>query len=235
MSAFETSLIGIITIGLLHGLEPGHGWPIAILYSTRTTRPTLNALIASGIISFFHFISSIAIVGIYLLISTTVNFANIFLKYFAFIALVLLAFKLLTEKVEDEFKTQHGHFHDNTEDIEHEHEHEHPGIGYHTHVHYHAKRIILNLWGIASFAFFLGFAHEEEFALLALVMSGFNPFLLIISYASSVTASLIGITIIGIKVCEKVKVRIGRYDKYIPKISGLIILILAIGVITGLS
>ncbi|MEM3710141.1 MAG: nickel/cobalt transporter, partial [Nitrososphaerales archaeon] len=206
MSAFETSLIGIITIGLLHGLEPGHGWPIAILYSTRTTRPTLNALIASGIISFFHFISSIAIVGIYLLISTTVNFANIFLKYFAFIALVLLAFKLLTEKVEDEFKTQHGHFHDNTEDIEHEHEHEHPGIGYHTHVHYHAKRIILNLWGIASFAFFLGFAHEEEFALLALVMSGFNPFLLIISYASSVTASLIGITIIGIKVCEKVKV-----------------------------
>ncbi|MEM3382935.1 MAG: nickel/cobalt transporter [Nitrososphaerales archaeon] len=234
MSTFEISLIGVIAIGLLHGIEPGHGWPIALLYSLRKPRPKLNALISSGIISFFHFISSITIVGIYLFISTMIKFVNTFIKYFAFIALLSLAFKLLTEKVEDEFKTQHGHFHDNTEDIEHEHEHEHPGTGYHTHVHYHAKRIFLSLGGIASFAFFLGFAHEEEFALLALVMSGLDPFFLILSYASSVTASLIGITIIGVKICEKVKVGINRYEKYIPKISGLVILILAIGVITGL-
>lgn len=235
MCAFETSLIGIILIGLLHGLEPAHGWPIALLYSARTSKPTLYALITSGIISFFHFISSIAVLGLYLLISITIIFYNLLIKYISFLALILLAFKLLTEKVEDEFKAQHGHFHDNTEDIEHEHEHEHPGIGYHTHMHYHAKRIILSLWGIASFAFFLGFAHEEEFALLALLMSGVDPFFLIVSYASSVTTSLIGITIIGIKMYEKVRVRIFRYEKYIPKISGLIILMLAIGLIIGLS
>jgi len=26
---------GVILIGLLHGLEPGHGWPVAALYSLR--------------------------------------------------------------------------------------------------------------------------------------------------------------------------------------------------------
>jgi nickel/cobalt exporter len=234
MSSFEASIIGVITIGLLHGLEPGHGWPVALLYSTRTYKPTFYAFISSGIISFFHFMSSIAVVGVYVLMSDLVNFVNPILSYIAFVALILLAFRLLTEKVKDEFAAQHGHFHDNAEDIEHEHEHEHPGVGRHTHVHYHAKRVILSLWGIASFAFFLGFAHEEEFALLALAMSGINPFFLMVAYASSVTASLIGITILGIKMYEKVRARVNRYEKYIPKISGLVLLVMAIGLIIGL-
>ncbi|MCP8316457.1 MAG: nickel/cobalt transporter [archaeon] len=234
MSSFEASLIGVIMIGLLHGLEPGHGWPIALLYSARTVRPTFYAFISSGIISFFHFISSIAVVGVYLLVSNLINFVSPILRYIAFIALVLLAFRLLTERVKDEFKAQHGHFHDNIKDIEHEHEHEHPGVGRHTHIHHHAKRIILSLWGIASFAFFLGFAHEEEFALLALAMGGVNPFFLMVAYASSVTVSLVGITIIGMKMYEKVRARVGRYEKYIPKISGFVLLALAIGLIIGL-
>jgi len=234
MSSFDPALVGVITIGLLHGLEPGHGWPIALLYSARTVRPAFYAFISSGIISFFHFISSIAVVGMYLLVSDLINFVSPILRYIAFVALVLLALRLLTEKVKDEFEAQHGHFHDNTKDIEHEHEHEHPRVGYHTHVHHHAKRIILSLWGIASFAFFLGFAHEEEFALLALAMGGVNPFFLMVAYASSVTASLIGIAIIGIKMYEKVRARVGRYEKYIPKISGLVLLVMAIGLIIGL-
>ena len=234
MSSFEASLIGVISIGLLHGLEPGHGWPIALLYSARTVRPTFYAFVSSGIISFFHFISSIAVVGVYLLVSNLVNFVSPILRYIAFVALVLLAFRLLTEKVKDESEAQHGHSHDNTEDIEHEHEHEHPGVGYHTHVHNHTKRIILSLWGIASFAFFLGFAHEEEFALLALAIGGVDPFLLMVAYASSVTASLVGIAILGMKMYEKVKVKVNRYEKYIPKISGLVLLVMAIGLIIGL-
>jgi ABC-type nickel/cobalt efflux system permease component RcnA len=233
MSSFEASLIGVVAIGLLHGLEPGHGWPIALLYSARTVRPTFYALISSGILSFFHFVSSIAVVVIYLLASSLINFTSSILRYIAFAALVLLAFKLLTGKVKDEFETQHGHFHDNAEDVEHEHEHEHPKVGRHTHVHFHPKRIFLSLWKIASCAFFLGFAHEEEFALLALAMGGVNPLFLMVAYGSAVTASLVGITILGIKMYEKVKVKINRYEKYIPKISGLVLLILAIGLIIG--
>lgn len=231
MSSVEASLIGVVAIGLLHGLEPGHGWPIALLYSARTRRPTFYAFISSGIISFFHFVSSIIVVVIYVVASSLINFTSPILRYIAFVALVLLAIKLFTEKVESELESQHGHFHDNAEKIEHEHEHEHPETGFHSHLHFHPKRINLSLWKIASCAFFLGFAHEEEFALLALVMGGVNPLFLMVAYGLSVTAGLVGVTILGIKMYEKVKAKISRYEKYIPKISGVVLLVLAFGLL----
>jgi len=231
LSAIETSLIGVIAIGLLHGLEPGHGWPIALLYSVRTERPTFYALISSSIISFFHFISSIAVVLVYFLASSFVNFTSPILKYVAFAALLVLAVKLFLEKVDDQLENQHGHFHDNAQNLEHEHEHEHPNVFVHTHIHFHPKRVILSLRKIASCAFFLGFAHEEEFALLALAVGGFSPLLLMSAYGLSVTASLVAITVLGIKMYERVKVRINRYEKYIPRVSGVILLLLAIPII----
>ena len=235
MSALEPALMGVVAIGLLHGLEPGHGWPIALLYSARTARPTFYALVSSSIISFFHFVSSITVVVIYVVASSLINFTSPILRYIAFAALVLLAVKLLTEKVESELEAQHEHIHDNAGDVEHEHEHYHeqPEVGRHTHPHFHPKRVNLSLWKIASCAFFLGFAHEEEFALLALVVGGVNPLLLMVAYGLSVTAGLVGVTILGIKMYEKVKAKISRYEKYMPKISGVVLLVLAIGLIIG--
>jgi ABC-type nickel/cobalt efflux system permease component RcnA len=227
MSALETSLIGVIAIGFMHGLEPGHGWPIALLYSVRTGRPTFYAFVSSGIISFFHFISSIAVVLVYFVASSFVNFTNPLLKYIAFAVLVVLAVKLLLEKADD----QHGHFHDNAADMEHEHEHEHPETGLHTHMHCHTRRAVLSLRKIASCAFVLGFAHEEEFALLALAVGGISPLLLMSAYGLSVTVSLIAITVLGIKMYERVKVKVFRYEQYIPKVSALILLLLAISII----
>ena len=75
---------------------------------------------------------------------------------------------------------------------------------------------------------FLGFAHEEEFALLALAVGGVSPLLLMSAYGLSVTASLVAITVLGIKMYERVKEKIYRYEKYIPKVSGVILLLLAI-------
>jgi len=233
MSSVEASLLGVVAIGLLHGLEPGHGWPIALLYSARTGRPTFYAFISSGILSFFHFVSSITVVIIYVVASSLTNYTSPILRYIAFAALMLLAFKLLTEKVKDELEAQHGHFHDNAEDIKHEHQHEHEALGSHTHMHFHTKRVVLSLRKIASCAFFLGFAHEEEFALLALAVGGVNPMLMMTSYGLSVTAGLMGVTILGIKMYEKIKTKMHRYEKNIPKISGLILLALAIQIIIG--
>jgi nickel/cobalt exporter len=233
MSVLDPALMGVVAIGLLHGLEPGHGWPIALLYSARTSRPAFYAFISSGIISFFHFVSSITVVVIYVVASSLINFTSPLLRYIAFVALVLLAIKLFMEKVESDLESQHGHFHDNAEKVEHEHEHEHPQTGFHSHMHLHPKRTNLNMWKIASCAFFLGFAHEEEFALLALVVGGVNPLLLMIAYGLAVTAGLIGITILGVKMYEKVKAKISRYEKYIPKISGVVLLILAFSLLIG--
>ena len=224
MSALETSLIGVIAIGLLHGLEPGHGWPIALLYSVRTGRPTFYAFVSSGIISFFHFVSSIAVVLFYFVASSFVDFTSPILKYVAFVVLVVLAVKLILEKTDD----QHIHLHDNATDMEHEHEHEHPETGFHIHTHCQTKRAVLSLRKIASCAFFLGFAHEEEFALLALAVGGVSPLLLMSTYGLSMTASLVAVTVLGIKMYERVKGKIYKYEKYIPKASGVILLLLAI-------
>jgi ABC-type nickel/cobalt efflux system permease component RcnA len=230
VSAFET-LIGVIAIGLLHGLEPGHGWPLALLYSVKTGRPTFYAFVSSGIISFFHFISSISVVLVYFLASSFVDFTSPILKFVAFAALIVLAVKLFLEKTDDQLEIQHGHFHDNTQDIEHKHEHEHPRIGCHVHMHFHPKRLVLSLRKIASCAFFLGFAHEEEFALLALAVGGVSPLLLMSAYGLSVTASLVAVTVLGTKMYERVRSRVYRYEKYIPKISGTILLLLAVVII----
>jgi ABC-type nickel/cobalt efflux system permease component RcnA len=231
MSAVDVSLAGVVAIGLLHGLEPGHGWPLALLYSARTSRPTFHAFVSSGIISLFHFISSIAVVLVYFVASSFVNLTSPILRYVAFVALVLLAVKLWMEKVDDQFESQHGHFHDNAQDIEHEHEHEHPETGCHIHTHFHPKRVIMSLRKLASCAFLLGFAHEEEFALLALAVGGVSPLLLMSAYGLSVTVSLVAITVLGIKMYERVKVKVFRYERYIPKVSALILLLLAISIL----
>jgi ABC-type nickel/cobalt efflux system permease component RcnA len=233
----DPAYIGVIILGLLHGLEPGHGWPVAFLYSVRKGRPLLYGFLSSGIISFFHFISSVAVVVAYVLLSSFLAISIPLLKYVAAAILILLAYVFFTEDVRDELEAQHGHLHQNLEEIEieHEHEHEHPEQGRHTHRHKHAKRIILSLWGIATFAFVLGFAHEEEFALLALAVGGINPLMLMLSYAASVTLALIGITLLSVKAYETVHIKIRRYEKYIPKISAVILLLMAIAFILNLA
>ena len=232
---FDSAFLAVIVIGLLHGLEPAHGWPVAFLYSSRKQKPFFYGFVSSTILSLFHFISSIAVVIFYVLLSSFVVFPSQIMKYLAGAVLILLALKFFFEKVEDENEGQHGHLHENIEAVEHEHEHEHPDIGKHSHWHKHAKRVKLTLLGIATFAFLLGFAHEEEFALLALAVGGINPFILMICYAVSVTVALVGITLISIKAYQKVEAKIKRYEKYIPKISAIVLLVMAVAFILDLA
>jgi ABC-type nickel/cobalt efflux system permease component RcnA len=197
----------------------------------RKSKPLLYGLLSSAIISFFHFISSVAVVVAYVLLSSFVDVSIPILNYIAAGILIILAYVFFTEDAKDQLETQHGHLHENLEEIEHEHEHEHPETDRHSHWHKHSKRIILSLWGIATFAFVLGFAHEEEFALLALSVGGINPLMLVLSYAASVTLALIGVTLLSVKAYETVHLKIRRYEKYIPKASGTILLLMAITLI----
>jgi len=139
------------------------------------------------------------------------NFKASWTKYVAAALLLVLAFKLFREKVDD-LERQHGHSHSGDPEVEHEHEHKHPGQGYHTHKHKHKGAVVLSLLGLASFAFILGFAHEEEIALLALVASGLNAWVLIVSYALSVLLGLTVATIIGVKVYKQFKSKLARYE-----------------------
>ncbi len=85
----------------------------------------------------------------------------------------------------------------------------------------------MGLKGLAGFAFVLGFAHEEEFMLFALFVGGVNPVLGMSTYAIAVSTSLITITLIAIKAFSTVETRMKKYQKFIPKVTGLVLMILA--------
>jgi len=223
---FSPTYIGVVMLGLLHGFEPGHGWPVAVLYSMKKRNAIASATLSSSIIGIGHLASSIAVVVAYVLLQKWLNFEAPWMKYVAAALLLVLAFKLFREKVGN-LERQHGHNHPGNPEIEHEHEHEHPRQGKHTHKHKHRAAVALSLLGLASFAFILGFAHEEEIALLALVAGGLNAWVLMVAYGVAVLLGLIVATIAGVKLYKQFQPKLSRYEKYIPKISAVLLVVMA--------
>jgi nickel/cobalt transporter (NicO) family protein len=232
-------LASVITFGLFHGVNPSHGWPIATLYSMRSNRPFVSGFISSSILAGAHFVSSIIVVLAYILVSEVIEIPEIYLRYGAAIGLGILAIIFWKEKSEDYVKTQHGHLHNDDFDLKydasHEHTHWHKNIGYHSHEHIHQIRKSPSLKSMTSLAFILGFAHEEEFVILAIAAgSGGNPLIIMIAYASSVALALIGITLLSLKVFKHFQHKMIYYSKYLPKITSILIAFMALGFAVGI-
>ena len=227
--------LGIITFGLLHGINPSHGWTVAVLYSIRNKRPILSSLTSSSILAGAHFLSSIVVVAAFIFVTMFIQIPQTYLNYAVAAALGALAYLFWKEKTEDLIETQHGHLHhDFTEELEHEHPHWHSGKGNHIHLHLHQKRSLPTLTAIAAFALVLGFAHEEEFVILTLAVGGINPLLLMVAYATAVAVGLIGVTVLTVKVYSYIQHKVIQYTKYLPKISALILAAMAVGFAVGL-
>ena len=229
--------LGVVIFGLLHGINPSHGWIVAVLYSIRKERKVISSIISSGIIAGGHFISSIAVVLAFIIVTTyfKIPIPQSFLNYGVAITLGILAYIFWKEKTEDLTRTQHGHLHNNLSDsIEHSHDHWHRDTGLHSHIHTHQKKIMTTLTAIAVFGIMLGFAHEEEFVILSLALGGVNPVFLMLAYAFSVAASLIGITVLSVKIFTLIQYRIIPYVKYLPKISALVLAVMALGFAVGI-
>ena len=227
-------LSGIIIFGLLHGINPSHGWTIAVLYALQNKRPLLSSIISSSILAMGHFLSSIVVVLAFLLFSTYIDIPQNYLNYAAAIALGILAYMFWREKPDDLVKSQHGHLHQFSDEVKHDHIHWHKDEGYHSHLHLHQIRKLPSLSALAISALILGFAHEEEFVILSLAAAGVNPVLLMIVYALSVSVALIGVTILSVKVITTLQDRIIHYTKYLPKVSAIILAIMAIAFGLGL-
>jgi nickel/cobalt exporter len=228
--------LGIIAFGLLHGINPSHGWTVAVLYSIRNKRPLLSSLTSSSILAGAHFLSSIVVVAAFLFVTMFIQIPQTYLNYAVASALGILAYLFWKEKTEDLTETQHGHLHhDFTENLEHEHRHRHSFTdSSHIHMHLHQKRSLPTLAAIAGFALVLGFAHEEEFVILTLAVGGINPLLLMIAYATAVAAGLIGVTVIAVKIYSYIQHKVIQYTKYLSKISALILGAMAVGFAVGL-
>ena len=92
-------ILGVLLIGLIHGFEPGHGWPIAVYYSLRKKNRLLNGLVSSAMISFFHLFSSIVVVSLFLFFNEKFDIVSFPIsRYLAFILLLFLAIKAWFEK-----------------------------------------------------------------------------------------------------------------------------------------
>ena len=232
-------LIGIIGFGLSHGINPSHGWPVALLYAIRSMRPLQSGIISSSIIAGAHFISSLAVVTAYIILvnNLDIQIPEVYMSYGAAIALGILAYIFWKEKDEDLVETQHGHLHNGKHNspLEHYHTHWHHGLGYHLHTHNHQERSTPSLRSIVSFAFVLGFVHEEEFVILALAASqSIDPIILILVYAVSVAVALVGVTVISLKFYQRFQYRMIQYSKYLSKISALFIIFMSIGIFIGI-
>lgn len=186
--------LSVMLIGIIHGLEPGHGWPIAVYYSLRRKNRTLYGLITSTIIAFFHFFSSIVVVIVFLLLNKSLNLTSFpIARYLASIMLIILAIKAWFDK----------------------------------HENFQSKKT-RTLWQIASYAFVLGFVHEEEFAILAFCIGGNDCLTLMIVYAIAVTLTLISITMLSIKSYSLIESKVKKYEKYFPKAFAIILFLIAI-------
>jgi ABC-type nickel/cobalt efflux system permease component RcnA len=196
--------MAIMAIGLLHGLDPSHGWPVALLYAVKHANPLKHGFLASAILSLFHLISSFTVVIAYLLLSTVILFASPWMNYIAAGLLFLLAVKIWFAGNEA-----------------------HPSTD-------RSRLSLYSLRGITVLAFTLGFAHEEEFALLALAMGGIDPYTLMMAYALAVAVGLVGITLLGVKVFDRLEERLKKHHHLLPRISALLLVALGLSFITGL-
>jgi ABC-type nickel/cobalt efflux system permease component RcnA len=179
-----------------------------------------------------HLVSSIAVVVVYVLLRNYFDFTAPWLKYVGTGILLVIAVRLWLEKTSG-LEDQHDHLHADQQETEHDHKHEHAGDEIHTHTHKHGAMATMSLWGLASFAFILGFAHEEEFALLALTAGGVNAWLMMIIYGLAVLTGLVIVTVACVKLFSYFQSRLIRYEKYVPKISAIIVLLMAVIIAIG--
>ena len=58
-------LVGAVILGAIHGIEPGHGWPVAASYALDQANKWIYGFAASFILGIGHLISSITMVAVF--------------------------------------------------------------------------------------------------------------------------------------------------------------------------
>lgn len=215
--------VGAVALGLVHGIEPGHGWPIAAVYALDRSNRWLSGLVSSLLIGVGHLTSSIAVVGLFFLLKTYSGISQFdWLNYVAGALLIFLGIH--------EYRSDHSHDHD-AEEYDHDHDHDHEDDHNHDHDHELSPNDPRGLWGITSAAFFLGFAHEEEFEIIALCTGSSYCLELMLVYALAVILALVALTLLFVAGFEQYEERAERYAEYFPTISAVILIVMGLGFI----
>ncbi|QAU13384.1 hypothetical protein EKH57_12035 [Halorubrum sp. BOL3-1] len=273
--------LGTIALGAVHGIEPGHGWPIAASYALDQTNKWVYGFAASLIIGVGHLISSIAMVGVFFYAKDYFNLTQVNepITILGGIQIggpvSLVAGGLLIALGIREYFYGHSHgsqgddshsdhhsqnrHHDLDEHSSHSHEqghshdpdsghsHDHtvgliarlkgfiPFVGGHSHSHDAPEEVAdRGLLGIAWFAFVLGFAHEEEFEIIALCAGSNHCLELMSAYALTVIVGIVGLTMLLIAGYQHSEEKVEQYTPYLPAFSAAVLIIMGFGFITGI-
>ena len=280
-------LVGAIALGAVHGIEPGHGWPVAASYALDQSNKWLYGFAASLIIGVGHLISSIAMVAVFFYAKSYFNLTQVNEPItilggiqiggpVSLVAGLLLIALGVREYVHghshgnhgndhgpthdsDHHERPHGHAHDSDDHHSHAHGQGHPQGHDHSHSHDHNNGGVISrlkglvpfvgghshahnelddaadrgLLGIAWFAFVLGFAHEEEFEIIALCAGSIYCLELMVAYALTVILGIVGLTMLLIAGYQHSEERVERYTPYLPMFSAIVLCIMGVGFITG--
>jgi nickel/cobalt exporter len=279
-----------MVLGAAHGIEPGHGWPVAASYALDQTNKWLYGFAASLILGIGHLISSIAMVAVFFYAKSYFSLTQLNepltiaggiqiggpVSVVAGLLLIALGIREYrgghSHGAGQSHSADHGqtdqshghgehshdgdaHTHDAHSHSHNDHTHTHddhahasggiltrlkeyiPFVGGHSHAHSHGdfdEAGDRGLLGIAWFAFVLGFAHEEEFEIIALC-AGSNYCLELMSvYALTVILGIVSLTLLLVAGYEHYEEEVERYTPYLPAFSAAVLIIMGVGFITGL-
>ena len=268
-------LIGAVALGAVHGVEPGHGWPVAASYALDQTNKWLYGFAASFIIGLGHLISSIAMVGVFFYAKSYFSLTQVNepLTVLGGVQVggpvSLVAGVLLVGLGIREYRHDHSH---DSPDGDHSHPHRSQGhesanhsapghsngaihdcpdsqgderltsrlkdavpvAGGHSHIHESSGDVAeRGLFGIAWFAFLLGFAHEEEFEIIALCAGSEYCLVLMSAYAITVIAGIVGLTMLLIAGYQHHEETVKQYTPYLPAFSAAVLILMGAGFIIG--
>ena len=206
MALYESTAVFLTaaSIGILHGVEPGHGWPVAAVFALNHRRRWWYGIWSAVILAVAHLISSFAVVAAYAL-------ADHYFNIHEFRWMHLIAGGLLLIMAIHQWRARGHHHHGETSD--------------HTHRPTDTRERLAagSLLGLVGFAFALGFVHVEEFAIIALAAGKANPWVVMGLYAVAVGLSIILLTILAIATLNRFEKKLGPYEKHLPRISAIIL------------
>jgi len=205
--------LGATGLGLLHGLEPGHGWPVAAAWAVARPAKWRAGALAAIVIGIGHLISSIAVVLVFFGAKQYFRLGgHAWVDAIAgALLLVLAAWQLRAAR-------------------QGAHHHHHHGDG---HGHGTEPSPVSGLWALAVFAFTLGFAHEEEFQIIAMCTGSEHCLSLMVTYAVAVIVALVALTLALIAGMEQFRHRLEHAQRTLTYVSAGILALMGIGFLGG--
>lgn len=226
---------GVVGLGILHGVLPDHGWPIAAAYALEQSNRWLYGVAAGLILGIGHLFSSIALVGAFFWLDSFADLADS--GWLTTIAgLVLIALGLYEYFGGHDHAPGHGdgEFHgEDDHDHERRHDHEHAG-GAHGHDHGFADTEGRTLWNIGLVALVLGFAHEEPIQIIAICAGTAYCLELMLVYSLAVIGAIIAPTLLLIAGYERHRETVERYAPYLSTVTAAVLILMGLAFIAGL-